>query len=131
MATHFADTLVVATGSFTETSSLTTATSTTLFVAPTDCTLIGLELTFSTAAGGNSTLTVTHETGTQAPGAGTTTMSGSFNLNATANTAQSATLSSTTSVLTLNKGDRLSALFANAIQSSAGITLTMLFTGAP
>ena len=58
-------------------------------------------------------------------------MSGSFNLNATANTAQSATLSSTTSVLTLNKGDRLSALFANAIQSSAGITLTMLFTGAP
>ena len=50
MATHFADTLVVATGSFTETSSLTTATSTTLFVAPTDCTLIGLELTFSTAA---------------------------------------------------------------------------------
>jgi hypothetical protein len=132
-ATYLSGPLIVATGSFTETWSMGTltpsATSITLFVAPFDCTLIGIEAVFSVAAGGTSTLTITHETGTQAPGAGTTTMVGSFNLNGTANTPQSAVLA-TTSVVTLAQGDRLSTVFANAIQSTAGLTITFLFAAA-
>jgi hypothetical protein len=105
------------------------ATSITLFVAPRACTLLGIELIFTVAAGGTSTLTITHETGTQAPGAGTTTQTGSFNLNATGNTSQSATLAGGT-VESLAVGDRLSTKFANAIQSTAGLTITLMFAPA-
>jgi len=78
----------------------------------------------ATAAGGTSTLTVTHDTSTNTPGAGTSIMTGSFNLNATANTIQNATLTSTVATLTLAAGDRLAVNFANAIQSSAGIVVS-------
>lgn len=79
----------------------------------------------SVAAGGASTLTVTKDTGTAAPGAGTTLLQGSFNLNATANTVQSGTLAASAATLTLAAGDRLSVNFANAIQSSAGVVVVV------
>lgn len=119
-------------GTFTETWSMGTvapsATSITLFVAPRPVTLLGIEIIFTTAAGGVSTLTITHETGVQAPGAGTTTQTGSFNLNATGNTAQAGVIAGGS--VAIAQGDRLSTKFANAIQSTAGLTITMLFAPA-
>lgn len=80
----------------------------------------------ATAAGGASTLTVIKDTGTTAPGSGTSLhQSGSFNLNATANTVQNATVATTITTVSLAAGDRLSVNFANAIQSSAGIVITV------
>lgn len=79
----------------------------------------------SVAAGGTSTLTVIKDTGTDAPGAGTTLMQGSFNLNATANTIQSATLAASAATIALASGNRLSVKFANAIQASDGVVVTV------
>ena len=71
-------------------------------------------------------MTIIKDTGTAAPGAGTSLhQSGTFGLNATANTVQSATVSTTVATVSLAAGDRLSVLFANAIQSSAGIVVTV------
>lgn len=120
-------------GLFTETWQMGTltpsATSICLFVAPRACTLLAIEITFGVAAGGTSTLTITHETGTQAPGAGTTTQTGSFNLNGSINVSQAAVLAGG-SVESLAIGDRLSTKFGNTIQSTAGLTITMLFAPA-
>jgi hypothetical protein len=78
------------------------------------------------AAGGASTLQVTKDTGTTAPGAGTDLLqSTGFNLNATANTVQTGTLTATTADLQLAAGDRLSLDFANTIQSTAGLVVTV------
>lgn len=79
----------------------------------------------SVAAGGTSTLTVIKDTTTAAPGAGTVLQTGSFNLNATANTVQTGTLAASAATLTLAAGDRLSVKYANAIQASAGIVVTV------
>jgi hypothetical protein len=71
-------------------------------------------------------MTVIKDTGTAAPGAGTSLhQSGSFNLNATANTVQTATVSTTVATLTMAAGDRLAVKFANAIQASVGIVVTV------
>lgn len=80
----------------------------------------------SVAAGGASTLTVIKDTGTSAPGTGTSLhQSGSFNLNATANTVQNGSVTTTIATANLAAGDRLAVKFANAIQSSAGIVVTV------
>lgn len=79
----------------------------------------------SVAAGGTSTLIVTKDTSTNAPGAGTTVLTGSFNLNGTANTVQTGTLSATGADLALAAGDRLAVKFANSIQSTAGLVVTV------
>lgn len=101
------------------------ATNQTFFAAGHAMRVIGAEATFSVAAGGTSTLTVEKITGVVAPGSGTTTQTGSFNLNATANTPQAGVLSATASSLALGVGDRLGVVFANAIQSTAGLTVTV------
>ena len=102
------------------------ATNQTFFVAPHAYRIIGLNEIHSVAAGGTSTLTVEKITGVTAPGSGTTTMTGSFNLNATANTFQTATLTATGANALLAAGDRLGVVFANAIQSSAGVNVSVL-----
>ena len=79
---------------------------------------------WSVAAGSTSTLGVYHDTSTNAPGAGTDVLSSDFNLNTTANTYASGSLSATVATLTLAAGDRLSVKFANAIQSTAGLVVT-------
>lgn len=78
----------------------------------------------SAAAGGTSTLDITKDTGTTAPAGGTALTTAAFNLNATANTVQSGTLSATIATLTMAAGDRLAVKFNNAIQSSAGVVVT-------
>lgn len=84
-------------------------------------------------ASGTATLAVFKDSGTQAPGGGTTTMVGTFNLKATANTLQSATLLSpdgngeANAGITLASGDRLSIVVGGTatITALAGVTLTV------
>jgi hypothetical protein len=102
------------------------ATAQAFFVAPFACTLQNVSEVHGVAAGGTSTLKVTHETGTTAPGSGTDVLSADFNLNATANTPQNATLVAAQKPFVA--GDRLSVNFVNAIQSSAGIVVTAMFS---
>jgi hypothetical protein len=102
-----------------------TATTTAFYVVPRPMRIIGAFEIHAVAAGGVSTLTVTHDSGTQAPGTGTVIQTGSFNLNATANTLQTATLAAAAATLLLATGDRLTVVFANAIQSTAGLVVSV------
>lgn len=78
------------------------------------------------AAGGASTVQVVRDTGTDAPGAGTDLCTGSgFDLNGTAQTTQTNALTTTIPNLYLRSGDRLSVDFANAVQSSSGVLVTV------
>ena len=78
------------------------------------------------AAGGASTMTIIKDSSTNAPGAGTSLhQSGSFNLNGTANTVQNGTVVTTIATANLAAGDRLSVKWANAIQSSAGVVVSV------
>lgn len=102
------------------------ATNQTFFIAPHAMRVIGLNEIHTVAAGGTSTLTVESITGVTAPGSGHSTQTGSFNLNATANTFQTGTLSATAAYDTLAVGDRLGIVFANAIQSTAGVNVSVM-----
>lgn len=97
------------------------------FIADRPCQILGISEVHSAAGtdAGSVTLAVTKDTGTQAPGAGTSTMSGTFNLKGTANTVQNATLTSTTSALVLAKGDRLSILYSGIKTALAGVVVTV------
>lgn len=96
------------------------------FVAPFACRVGYISQVHSVAAGGASTLQVTKDTSTDAPGAGTDLLATAFDLNATANTVQTGALSATTAALSLAAGDRLSVDFANTIQSTAGCVVTVV-----
>lgn len=82
--------------------------------------------TAGTVAG--ATATVTKDTGTTAPGAGTALLASAFSCLATANTVANGTLTSTTSALTLAAGDRLSVLFAGTLTTLAGVVVTVTLT---
>lgn len=79
--------------------------------------------TAGTVAG--ATATVTHDTGTLAPGAGTSLQTTAFSCLSTANTVQTATLTATTAALTLAAGDRLAVLFAGTLTTLAGVVITV------
>lgn len=104
------------------------ATNQVFYIANRTMRLKSISQVHSTAAGGTSTLTVTKDTTTSAPGAGTAVMTNTFNLNATANTVQNATLSATVATVNMAAGDRLAVVFANAIQSSVGVVVTACMT---
>ena len=70
------------------------------------------------------TVTVTKDTGTQAPGAGTALLTAGFNLKATANTVQEATLTTTLDNRKFSKGDRLAIKFSGVLTSVAGLNVT-------
>lgn len=86
----------------------------------------------STAA--TCTLAIFKDTSTQAPGGGSTTMVGTFDAKATANTLQTATLLSVTADgmpangLILAAGDRLSVVVSATPTELAGVTITMFAT---
>lgn len=101
------------------------ATDQAFFVAPYACRVVAISEVHSAAAGGTSTLQVVKDTGTSAPGAGTDLLSAAFDLNGTANTVQVGALSATAADLLLAAGDRLSVDFGHAIQSSAGVLVTV------
>ncbi len=106
------------------------ATDFAFYVAPRAMKVIAISQVHAVAAGGASALQVTKDTGTDAPGAGTNLLTNNtnsgFDLNATANTVQTGSLSATPANLLLAAGDRLSVDYANAIQSSAGVVVTVL-----
>jgi hypothetical protein len=74
---------------------------------------------------GAVSVTVTKDTGTQAPGAGTALLTAALDAKATANTVQSGTLIATAATLTLAAGDRLSVLFAGTLTALAGVVVTV------
>lgn len=81
---------------------------------------------------GTVTATVTRDTGTTAPGQGTSLMSNTFNAKATANTVVSGTLNGTLNlptdaVLVLNAGDRLCLAFSNATLTSLACPVVTVF----
>lgn len=101
------------------------ATDTAFYIANRPLLVISISEVHAVAAGGTSTAIVTKDTGTTAPGAGTTLFaSGSFNLASTANTVQNASVTTTVATKTLAAGDRLAIKFANAIQATSGLTVT-------
>lgn len=102
------------------------ATDVAFFIAPRAMRVRSISEVHAVAAGGASALQVTKDTGTAAPGAGTDLLTSTgFDLNATANTVQNGTLVTTLGVTTLAAGNRLSVDFANAIQSSVGVVVTV------
>lgn len=103
------------------------ATDAVFFLATRPYILVSVSEVHSVVAGGASVLQVVKDTGTNAPGAGTDLLTNNtntgFDLNAAANTPQVGTLVAV-GTRTLAAGDRLSVDYANAIQSSAGVTVT-------
>lgn len=102
------------------------ATDRALFVAPIACSLVSASESHAVAAGGASALQLVKDTGTTAPGAGTDILTNNtntgFDLNATANTPQVGTFAATSFAV----GDRLSMDFANTIQSTAGLVISII-----
>jgi len=105
------------------------ATDAVFFIATRAYTVVSASEVHAVAAGGASVLQVVKDTGTNAPGAGTDLLTNNtntgFDLNATANTVQVGTLVASGATKALAAGDRLAIDFANAIQSSAGIVVTV------
>lgn len=100
------------------------ATSQVFYIANRPLIVTSLSNVFSVAAGGTSTLDVTKDTGTAAPAGGTALGQAAFNLAATANTVQNATLNATIATITMAAGDRLAVKFNHAIQASVGVVVT-------
>lgn len=107
------------------------ATDTAFYIATRPLFLVSVSEVHAIAAGGASALQVTKDSSTNAPGAGTDLLTNNtntgFDLNATANTVQTGTITATVATKTFAVGDRLSVDFAQAIQSSSGITVTACF----
>lgn len=100
----------------------------TFFVAPQACKVVAISEVHSTLGtdGGAVTAVVTKDTGTAAPGAGTSLhQSGSFNLKGANNTVQNATLSTTAATLTLAAGDRLAVKLTGTPTAVAGSVVTV------
>lgn len=110
----------------------TTAVDQVFFIATRALKVTSVSEVHSAAAGGASTLQLVKDTGTAAPGTGTDLLTNNtnagFDLNGTANTVQVGALVATAATVTLAAGDRLSVDFANAIQSSVGVTVTACMT---
>lgn len=74
------------------------------------------------------TVDVTKDTGTTAPGAGSTVLTGAISFSGTANTVVSGTLISTVATLTLAAGDRLSLKWGGTVGSITGAVVNILLT---
>lgn len=104
-------------------------TDTVFFIATRAMRVISAREVHAVAAGGASVIQVTKDTGTAAPGGGTDLLSNNsstgFDLNATANTVQTGTFVTTAGALNLAAGDRLGVDYAQAVQSTAGVAITV------
>ncbi len=98
-----------------------------LFIVPYAMTVTGIQEIHATAGddSGSVTINLTKDVSGVVPGAGTTLMSGTFNAKGTANTTQTATLSSDPSVLTLAAGDRIGVNFVGTVTTLAGLVITL------
>ena len=101
-----------------------------IFIAQRPCKLILATEVHSTAGsdGGAVNLQLTHDRGTDAPGAGTNLVSlnasAGFDLKGTANTPQVATFIST-GILYIARGERISIDFAGTLTALAGLVVTL------
>lgn len=95
------------------------------FIADMAYTVIGVNYVNKTAGTGTGTVTVTKDTGTAAPGAGTSLLTTTIAVTAVANTVTPGTLISSPTTLTLAAGDRLSVLFAGTLTTLAGVVVTV------
>lgn len=91
----------------------------------------GVQVVVSTVASGAPTITldITKDTGTNAPGAGTSILSAAVNVSntAVANAPVSPALSATASVLKLNPGDRLAVKTSGTLTALAGVVIVVSF----
>ena len=87
---------------------------------------------FATADGAANTANITKEVAGQAPGKGSSVMTGTFNMNATANTVQVATIANRSNPadfgtgepsISVNAGEMLSFNLASAVTNLAGVTI--------
>lgn len=109
------------------------------FIADRAYTVTGVSYVHKTAGTNGSAVTayVSHDTGNQAPGAGTSIQSGTFNCKGTTNTVQNGVLSTTAqgpdgvaAALKLNPGERLSIKFSGTLTTLAGVVVTVYLTPA-
>ena len=102
----------------------------TIFIATRACKILSITEIHTTAGTNGSavTLNITKETGTQAPGAGVSVQTGTFDMKGTASTLQTAVLSGVPSILTLAAGDRLSMKFTGTLTTLAGVTVTVMLS---
>ncbi len=80
---------------------------------------------WAVAAGGASTAQVVKDATTDAPGAGTDLLLAAYDLNTTAQTATPDLLAAAPYTVHLIAGDRLAIDFANAVQSTTGVLVTV------
>lgn len=104
------------------------------WIADGSYTISAISCVFATADGAANTAFVGKATGTQAPSACVTCMTGTFNMNATAVTVQNAVLPAlntpTQANIQVGAGDRLCFKIASAVTNLAGLVITVaLFPG--
>jgi hypothetical protein len=102
---------------------------TAFFIADQAYTVTAINYSHKTQGTGTAVANVTHETGVQAAGAGTSLQTGTFACTTIANnTVTAGVLTATTSALTLAAGDRLSILFTGTLTTLAGVEVTVSMT---
>lgn len=113
----------------------TIPTAQSFYIAREAITLLGVKYTHATAGTDAAAVTcyVTKDTGTQAPGAGTTVMVGTFNCKGTINVTQVGTLLAASSAtgdfnsgIVLAAGDRLSVVFTGTTTALAGVAIELV-----
>lgn len=99
------------------------------FIANRAYRVTGVREVHAVASSGAANIQLTKDTSTNAPGAGTDLLTDNtnagFDLNATANTVQTGTLTATVADLTLAAGDRLSVDFASSPAGASGDVVTV------
>ncbi len=116
-----------------KTFTLTTSASITsmaFWIADNTYTVTDIQCNYATNDGATNTAFIGKATGTTTPASASTLMTGTFNMNTTANTVQVAALVANWNApsapsITLVKGDRLCFVLASAVTSLAGVTITV------
>ncbi len=96
-----------------------------IFIADRDYRVVISAGVWGVAAGGASTVQVVKDSGTDAPGAGTDLLLAAFDLNTTAQTVAYDLMAAAPYTTHVKAGDRISVDFANAVQSSTGVLITV------
>lgn len=98
-----------------------------IYIANEHRTISSVQVYYGTKSSGANTVDVTKDTGTTAPGAGTTILAAAQALDSTAGTVYTPALSATASVLDMAPGDRLAVKFAT-VTALADIVIIVHFT---
>lgn len=93
------------------------------FIATRPYVIVAASQVHATAGGAAAAADVTVDTGTTAPGGGTSCLSSAFDCTATANTVQTRTIPVSNNVL--NSGDRLSVKMSGTLTALAGLVVTV------